>query len=106
MAQGNLGLPLLKVLLYLPFVLGKSTIYVEKVLRKKGLGIWSWYRDYAVFGDDVVITGRQVTKEWVRLMIALGVQISMHKPLVSTTDLGLEFAKRTYLRGEDVSAVL
>jgi hypothetical protein len=72
---------------------------------KKGLGIWSWYRDYAVLGDDVVILGRQVAKEYVRLMTALGVQISMHKSLVSTTGLGLEFAKRTFLRGEDVSAV-
>ena len=33
MIQGNLGRPLLKVLLYLPSVLGiKSTIYVVKVL--------------------------------------------------------------------------
>jgi hypothetical protein len=72
---------------------------------RRGHGIWTWYQDYAVLGDDVVILGDLVAREYVKLMTALGVEISMHKSLVSKSGLGLEFAKRTFLRGEDVSAV-
>lgn len=66
---------------------------------------WSWYQDYAVLGDDVVILGRSVAAEYVVLMEALGVSIGMHKSLVSLSGDGLEFAKRTLYKGEDVSAV-
>jgi hypothetical protein len=66
---------------------------------------WTWYEDYAVLGDDVVILGRSVAKEYVILMEALGVAIGMHKSLISVNGDGLEFAKRTLYKGQDVSAV-
>jgi hypothetical protein len=66
---------------------------------------WSWYGDYAVLGDDVVIMGGPVADAYVSIMKGLGVQIGAHKSLVSRDGSALEFAKRTFLRGKDVSAV-
>jgi len=66
---------------------------------------WSWYEDYAVLGDDIVILGRDVAMEYRSLMDDLGVTIGDHKSMVSLYGDGLEFAKRTFLKGEDVSAV-
>lgn len=66
---------------------------------------WGWYDGYAILGDDVVIMGTKVAKEYVKIVRALGVNISEHKSLVSKSGLCLEFAKRTFLRGENVSAV-
>jgi len=66
---------------------------------------WTWYEDYAVLGDDVVILGNPVAKAYVKLMTALGVVISAHKSLISSKGIGFEFAKRTYLKGEPVGAI-
>jgi hypothetical protein len=76
-----------------------------RVLRKRGLGAFTWYEDYAVLGDDVVILGTDVAREYVGIMQSLGVAISLHKSLISPRGKGFEFAKRTYLDGVDVSAV-
>jgi hypothetical protein len=66
---------------------------------------WTWYPDYAVLGDDIVIMGPDVARVYCELMDSLGVTLSKHKCLESVNGTCLEFAKRTYLRGEDVSAV-
>lgn len=64
-----------------------------------------WYGGYAILGDDVVIAGRAVSLEYSRLMKALDVGIGDHKSLISRTGKALEFAKRTFLDGKDVSMV-
>lgn len=66
---------------------------------------WSWYSDYAVLGDDVVIMGGRVADAYVTIMTGLGVGIGSHKSLVSRNGSTLEFAKRTFFHGKDVSAV-
>ena len=64
-----------------------------------------WYGGYAILGDDVVIAGRAVALEYSKLMKALDVGIGDHKSLISRTGKALEFAKRTFLDGVDVSMV-
>lgn len=76
-----------------------------RVLRKRGQEMFTWYEDYAVLGDDVVILGNDVAAAYVEIMGSLGVSISMHKSLISPKGQGFEFAKRTYCEGVDVSAV-
>nr|QED42910.1 putative RdRp [Diversispora mitovirus B] len=76
-----------------------------RVLRNRGQKLFTWYEDYAVLGDDVVILGSDVATAYVEIMEALGVSISLHKSLISPKGKGFEFAKRTFLDGVDVSAV-
>jgi hypothetical protein len=66
---------------------------------------WTWYEDYAVLGDDVVIMGGRVADRYCAIMHGLGVGIGAHKSLVSRNGSTLEFAKRTFFHGKDVSAV-
>lgn len=65
----------------------------------------TWYEGYAILGDDVVIAGAAVAREYRRLCGILGVEIGDHKSLVSNNGVALEFAKRTFLNGMDVSMV-
>lgn len=66
---------------------------------------WTWYQDYAVLGDDVVIMGSSVAKAYLKIMRSLGVSVSDHKSLISNKGTGFEFAKRTFLDGESIGAV-
>lgn len=63
----------------------------------------NWFSDYALLGDDIVIGNRLVSEEYERLMTALGVEIGLHKSLISVRGLALEFAKRFFLNGGDAS---
>jgi len=64
-----------------------------------------WYEGYAVLGDDVVIARDCVAKEYAEIMKALDVGIGDHKSLISRTGKAMEFAKRTFLNGVNVSMV-
>jgi hypothetical protein len=66
---------------------------------------WSWFANYAILGDDVVIMGARVARAYVKIVTALGVDISGHKSLLSPKGRCLEFAKRTYLDGKSVTAI-
>jgi len=63
-----------------------------------------WFLNYAILGDDVVIADRAVAREYLAIMSEIGVDISLAKSLVSNTS-SLEFAKRTWVAGRDVSPV-
>lgn len=63
-----------------------------------------WFLLYAVLGDDVVIADRFVAHEYLRIMREIGVEVSLAKSLVSCTG-SLEFAKRTWVRGQDASPI-
>jgi hypothetical protein len=63
-----------------------------------------WFLDYAILGDDVVIADRAVARKYLVIMREIGVEISLAKSLVSNTG-SLEFAKRTWVAGRDVSPV-
>jgi hypothetical protein len=56
-------------------------------------------------GDDVVIAGKAVATRYAELMKLMDVGIGDHKSLVSTVGSAMEFAKRTFLGGKDVSMV-
>lgn len=64
-----------------------------------------WYAGYAILGDDVVIAGNSVAKEYRSLIKRAGVAISEHKTLESRSGRALEFAKRTFLDWKDVSMI-
>lgn len=66
------------------------------------VGHKSWFSWYAVLGDDIVICDRDVAAEYVRLMDGFGVGIGFHKSIISTNS-SLEFAKRFYYKGEEVT---
>jgi len=66
------------------------------------VGSTGWFEYYAVLGDDVVIGNDKVAEEYLRIMRALGVEISLAKTLTGK-DRSMEFAKRFFLRGRDVS---
>jgi len=66
------------------------------------VGHRSWFTWYAVLGDDIVICDRDVASEYVHLMTEFGVKIGFHKSIISSNS-SLEFAKRFYYKGEEVS---
>lgn len=64
-----------------------------------------WFPGYAILGDDVVIGNGKVARTYQVLMGRMDVGIGDHKSLVSLSGVALEFAKRTFLKGKDVSMV-
>jgi hypothetical protein len=62
----------------------------------------SWFTWYAVLGDDIVICDHDVATQYVHLMSEFGVGIGFHKSIISPNS-SLEFAKRFYYRGKEVS---
>jgi hypothetical protein len=65
----------------------------------------TWFPDYAVLGDDIVIMHSGVARHYRHIMSAIGVDIGDHKSLVSRNGRALEFAKRTFFCGKDVSGI-
>jgi len=74
-------------------------------VRAGVIPIGSWYSHYAILGDDVVIGGTNVAKEYRELMRRLDVGVGDHKSLISRAGRALEFAKRTFYKGKDVSMI-
>jgi hypothetical protein len=64
-----------------------------------------WFGGYAILGDDVVMANACVAAKYLVIMGALGVEIGGHKSLESRNGRAMEFAKRTFLDGIDVSMV-
>lgn len=67
-------------------------------------GYRGWYPLYALLGDDIVILGTAVARQYEALCKAFGVQIGLAKSLISSNGT-FEFAKRFYVRGVDASPV-
>lgn len=63
-----------------------------------------WYELYALLGDDIVILGTAVARQYEALCKAFGIQIGLAKSLISP-DGSYEFAKRFYVRGVDASPI-
>jgi hypothetical protein len=63
-----------------------------------------WYDRYAVLGDDVVIAGERVGLEYRKLCEKLGVEIGIAKSLAARGKT-LEFAKKFFFQGEQVSGL-
>jgi hypothetical protein len=64
-----------------------------------------WFKNYAVLGDDVVIFNQRVKKSYLRIMGDIGVKMGIAKSLLSSNGRAVEFAKRTYVDGRDVSPI-
>lgn len=64
----------------------------------------TWFTDYAVLGDDVVIANGPVAREYYTLMQELGVGIGLAKSIVGKKPV-LEFAKRFIVFGQDASPI-
>jgi len=77
-----------------------SAFLAGKVSLKIG-----WFRGYAILGDDVVIASKSVATQYELLMRRMGVGIGAHKSMVSGSGKALEFAKRTFYNGMDVSPI-
>jgi hypothetical protein len=52
------------------------------------------FRDYLVLGDDVVIADKEVALKYRDLIETMGVRISIHKSIVPSKLVGLEFASK------------
>jgi len=65
----------------------------------------TWFTDYAVCGDDIVIANAAVAKEYLRVMKVLGIGIGLHKSLISPAGSCMEFCKKTFWRGKDISPI-
>lgn len=66
------------------------------------VGFKSWFEDYAVLGDDIVIANENVAKAYLVIMEQLGVEINLSKSVVSSSN-SCEFAKKLYINGIDMS---
>lgn len=73
----------------------------KKVLIKR---MFSWFENYAVLGDDIVIADGRVAREYLLIMASLGVGIGLAKSLVSRNGT-LEFAKRFITPKGDASPI-
>jgi hypothetical protein len=68
-------------------------------------GFRSWFTEYGILGDDIVLGNIDVAKEYLFIMQVLGVGIGLHKSLISISGRALEFAKKTFYMGTDVSPI-
>lgn len=67
-------------------------------------GCRGWFERYAVLGDDLVIGDYRVAREYLALCDIIGVEVNMSKSIVSN-NLSLEFAKRFFFKGEEVTPI-
>lgn len=68
-------------------------------------GFRGWFQEYGILGDDIVLGRTDVAKQYLFIMRVLGVGIGLHKSLISTSGVALEFAKKTFYMGTDVSPI-
>lgn len=71
-----------------------------KAYRKVGI-----FLEYAVLGDDVVIADKRVARYYLYLCRQIGLGVSLPKSIRSRRGSALEFAKRTFFEGKDVSPI-
>jgi hypothetical protein len=57
--------------------------------------IGTWFCDYALLGDDLVIANKRVADKYLEILKDLGMEVNLSKSLLSPTGTCLEFAKRT-----------
>jgi hypothetical protein len=67
-------------------------------------GCRGWFERYAVLGDDLVIGDYRVAREYLALCQVIGVDVNISKSIVSD-NLSLEFAKRFFYKGTEVTPV-
>jgi len=73
--------------------------------RSGVVSVGVWFKHYAILGDDIVIFNRDVADEYRRLISLIGMNIGLHKSILSRNGSVIEFAKRIFHNGVDVSPV-
>lgn len=73
--------------------------------RSKTVPVGTWYKNYALLGDDLVVGDSAVKDEYLAILKSLGMEVNVHKSILSETGRCLEFAKRTIYLGTDVSPI-
>jgi hypothetical protein len=69
-----------------------------------GNSVSKWNEQYEVLGDDIVIFDPSLAKKYVELMELYGVPLNQSKSVISHLERPVvEFAKRTSVKGIDVS---
>nr|QIR30250.1 RNA-dependent RNA polymerase [Plasmopara viticola lesion associated mitovirus 27] len=63
------------------------------------------FTDYAVLGDDLVISHWRVARQYLSILKMIGVECGLHKSILSHSGLGIEFAKNTFVDGTNVSPI-
>jgi hypothetical protein len=61
------------------------------------------FRDYGVLGDDIVIFNAKVAKRYHAIMTAIGVECNLSKSIISPDGRVIEFAKRLFYKGINIS---
>lgn len=64
----------------------------------------TWYTNYEVLGDDIILFDKDVAKQYLIMMESLGVPINTSKSVCATVAV-TEYAKVTSLNGQNVSAL-
>jgi len=77
--------------------------FISISLGKSSIG--QWYDQYVILGDDLVLFDKDIATRYQSFCKDLGVGINLSKSIISESKPVLEFAKRTSLNGEDVSAL-
>jgi len=68
-------------------------------------GYVGWFEHYALLGDDILIADRKVAFEYRKILKSIGVECGIAKSVISYKGKALEFAKRFFYRGVDVSPI-
>nr|UPW42164.1 MAG: putative RNA dependent RNA polymerase [Hainan mito-like virus 16] len=90
------------------FILQQCANNLNKVYEVKENGFVirnEWYDKYEILGDDIVIFDHDIAQEYLRLMKLYGLEINLSKSILSPNNTAFEFAKRTYIGGNNVSAI-
>jgi len=75
--------------------------YINRLLYKED----KWYVNYEVLGDDIVIFDPKVAALYVKIMEGdLDVKCNVSKSLIAPDRPVIEFAKRTSIGNDEVSA--
>jgi len=80
-------------------------LIVQLAARLAGVQLQGWFVGYELLGDDLVIFNKEVASKYLLLCSWLGLEINQAKSIISESRPVLEFAKRTSLKGVDVSAL-
>jgi hypothetical protein len=80
-------------------------LIVQTAAWRVGFPLDRLFRDYAILGDDIVIFNKRVAMSYKRIIAGLGVECNPAKSIYSPKGVGLEFAKKTFVRGKEVSPI-
>nr|UTQ48829.1 RNA-dependent RNA polymerase [Monilinia fructicola mitovirus 12] len=78
------------------------THHIIVQIAARRVGFKTWFEEYAVLGDDIVIANKSVADAYLFVMEQLGVDINLSKSLISNTG-SCEFAKKLFVSGVEVS---